>query len=102
MSSRLSDDVKITFLMQKTRGQLQEHLRQNASALDTDQGVKDVIVNCRKTEQIFSKDPSKDPEAMDIGTASKGRGKGIGKFKGSKGKNQDITCCKWPRHMAPQ
>ena len=100
----MSEDVKIAVLMEKTRGQLQEHLRQNASALNTYQGVKDVTVNCPKTKQISSKDPSKDPDAMEIGTVSKGRGKGIGKAKGSKGKNQDITCCKCggQGHMAPQ
>ena len=74
-SSRLSEDVKIAVLMEKTRGQLQEHLRQNASALDTYQDVKDVIVNYRKTKQSFNKNPSKDPDAMEIGTVSKGKGK---------------------------
>ena len=57
-NSRLSNDVKTAVLMNKTRGQHQEHLRLNAASLSKYHEVKDVLTNYINTEQAFSKDPS--------------------------------------------
>ena len=67
-NSRLSDDFKIVVLMHKTRGQLQEHLRLNAASLTRYHDVKNLVTNCIKTKQTFNQGPSKDPDAMEIGT----------------------------------
>ena len=45
----------------------------NASSLEKYQHVKDVTVNYRKTKQIFSKDPSKDRDAMVLGQVGRQR-----------------------------
>ena len=77
----------------------------NASSLEKYQHVKDVTVNYLKTKQIFSKDPSKDPDAMEIGKVSKCKGRGKGN--GDKVQNRQeprFTClkCGGQGHMAPQ
>lgn len=83
--SKLSDNVKIAVLMHKTKGQLQKHIRLNTASLSKYQDVREVITKYTKTKQIFNKDPSKDPYAMDIGKVTKGNDKGKGKGN-SKGK----------------
>ena len=74
--------------MNKTTGQLQENFRLNASSLSKYQEVKRwIFVNYSRTKQICSKDPTRDPAAMEIGRVSKGK-ESKGKHKGKRTKMQ--------------
>ena len=80
--------------MNETRGQLQEHLRLNATNLTTYVEIKEVVVNYFKSRQIFNQ--KDDPMQVDgiWGKGYKGKGKGKdykGKGKGKDSYHQDLS-----------
>ena len=84
----LSDDLLVTLMMNKTRGQLQPHLRLQANSLRTFDQVLVIIKEYYQSRHVVSSKlhDSQGPAPMDIGAAWKGKGKGKkGKGKG-KGK----------------
>ena len=84
----LSDDLLVTLMMNKTRGQLQQHLRLQANSLRTFDQVLVIIKEYYQSRHLVSSKlhDSQGPAPMDIGAAWKGKGKGKkGKGKG-KGK----------------
>ena len=81
-NSRLSDDVKIAVLMNKTRGQLQEHLRLNAASLTRYHEVKKVVTNYTSTKQTVNKDPTRTQMQWTLEKVFKGKGTWKGKGQG--------------------
>ena len=75
-NSKLSDDVKIAVLMNKKRGHLQEQLRLQAASLTRYHAVKDVMTNYIKTTQICITDPTRGPDATEVGNKSQQKGTG--------------------------
>ena len=61
--------MNIAVLMNKTRGQLQEHLRLNASASDNYVAAREVVLNYFKANQIFGLDL----DAMEMGNRTRKR-----------------------------
>ena len=57
--------------MNKTRGDPHELFRLNAALLSKYQDVMEVVINYIKTTQIFSKDLSNDPHAINVEMVSK-------------------------------
>ena len=94
-NSALSDDLLITLLMNKTRGQLQQHLRLQANSLRTFDQVLVIVKEYYQSRHLVNgrlgHTDSGGPAPMDIGAAWKGKGKGKGKSKGTwKGKGKGL------------
>ena len=74
----LGDDLLVTLMMNKTRGQLQQHLRLQANSLRTFDQVLVIIKEHYQSRHLVSSklQDSQGPAPMDIGAAWKGKGKG--------------------------
>ena len=95
-NTALSDDLLVTLMMNKTRGQLQQHLRLQANTLKTFDQVLVIVKEYYQSKHLVSSklqhDPNNNqggPTPMDIGAAWKGKGKkGYKGGKGLKGKGK--------------
>ena len=74
----LSDDLLVTLMMNKTRGQLQQYLRLQANSLRTFDQVLVIIKEYYQSRHLVSSKlhDSQGPAPMDIGAAWKRKGKG--------------------------